>query len=165
MSLAKDMKWVRLKKGDDWGHVYYCLEPLTPAGFADFKRGIRFRDWEKIKIKDDRGIVHDARVELEEKTVSISDMGHEYGTEVCFPSFRVDSADGFFHRNFEPDEVDVLEDWVKSKPTNSDPDRTEAADYDNVEAVKREVRDLPSLAEYAFREGWQAYGRLLSQKS
>jgi len=73
-----DRKFVRLKRGDDWGHLYWAVEPRNEHGMAEFRRGISPPDGSAVTVRWPDGSVSETRIVLEPYTATVSDHGHEY---------------------------------------------------------------------------------------
>jgi hypothetical protein len=104
--------WVRLKPGNDWGNVYFALEPLTEHGMAQFSRGIKVKDGDVARVRWDDGSTGHADIVLVRNTQMVGDMGHNYEVTSRIPHVKA-SVHG--HEVLIPiDEVDVSEAWARS---------------------------------------------------
>lgn len=104
------VEWVRLKGGNDWGNVYFALQPLTDRGMAEFARGIRVKDGERTLVRWDNGDMGETSIEVVRQDYTMGDMGHSY--EV---TSRVPHVVGSFNGHkvlVRIDQVDVPLDWV-----------------------------------------------------
>jgi hypothetical protein len=69
-------KWIQLKRGDDWGTIYYCFNPLTKHGTADHNLGWMFASTQHVKFPT--GTERRAHLVSVTSYRTIYDMGHEY---------------------------------------------------------------------------------------
>jgi len=78
MSDRQTTQFVRLKVGDDWGHLYWAVEPVGPGGAADMKRGVQPRSGDMVMVRWPDDSESEAKVALEEYVREVSDHGNTY---------------------------------------------------------------------------------------
>lgn len=143
--------WVRLKEGNDWGYVYYAIEPLAgPFQTASHARGLRFKGGETLRVRrldGKRKRPCEGMVWFDWRDVKISDMGHDYTTRTRFPKIRIGA------RNYRPDEVEIDSRCLNGRPLNGDMDEEiQPLDDDPILSIVRATRGLPTLEEQGL--GW-----------
>ena len=71
-------EWVRLKGGNDWGNIYFALNPLNERGMAEFRRGIKLQGGEPVVVRWASGDMGETTIELVRSTYRVGDMGKDY---------------------------------------------------------------------------------------
>lgn len=110
--MADRKQWVRLKRGDDWGALYYALEPLNNRGFAEFARGIKVRAGEGVTVRWPDGTAEKTAIALEPYSTEVHDMGHSY--HVSGHRIGVNLSARGVARFVDIAEVDVEKAWVEA---------------------------------------------------
>jgi hypothetical protein len=115
-----DMKFVRLKRGNDWGADYLAVEPLTEHGMADARRRIPLESGQIVVVKFPDGTSGQYPVVMCGYSTSVSDMGNNYPVHYDLPGIQIESHG--LKTWICLDEVDILVD-ESNKPlvTELDP--------------------------------------------
>lgn len=117
--------WVRLKRGDDWGSVYYALEPLGPMGTANSRRGIKLRAGDRVRVRWPNGCVTEERIDFRPETRSVSDHGNSYNVSTNKIGVVVEATNDRSGRVvsefIELTEVDIPAAWVEERSAGGTP--------------------------------------------
>jgi hypothetical protein len=71
-------KWVKLKRGNDWGRDYWAIKPLDERGYASASRGIRLTEAEPVRVRLKNGLDYGGVVRLNNYQAEVHDHGHSY---------------------------------------------------------------------------------------
>lgn len=83
------MRWVRLERGNDWGHEYFSLpgEAKDHAGTCDKRRSLTFRDGSRLRVKWPSGEITEETVTNKAFRSTVSDMGRPYSVDYSLAGF------------------------------------------------------------------------------
>lgn len=109
---APTVRWIKLKRGNDWGVDYFAIEPLSNGG-ASASRGIKLEEGEPVRVRLADGSERDGVIALRTEIHTVSDHGHSYPVTSKIPVVRFDLFGQTF--GLPIDEVEVDEAWARSK--------------------------------------------------
>jgi hypothetical protein len=82
-------EFVQLKRGNDWGREYLSPKPLTSKGMADARRGISFKDGDKVMVRFPDNVNIELEVKNRHHHTTVNDMGHVYPVNYYLPCVKV----------------------------------------------------------------------------
>lgn len=109
--------WVKLRRGDDWGAVYFALEP-APRGQASRALGLKTYAGDPVEVRWPTGEVSTECITMVEVRTDISEQGQRGYVAACeVPHIRtvVRGKMGDVAIDTPLDRVEVRETWVKER--------------------------------------------------
>ena len=70
--------YVTLKKGDDWGSIYYAINPKNENGMCSSDRGVKLFEGQQVDVLWPNGLVTYETIKIIRKPESIYDHGNTY---------------------------------------------------------------------------------------
>jgi hypothetical protein len=109
--------FVRLRRGDDWGSIYFALEPKNDRGFCDHRRGIVTFGSDDVEVRWPTGDITNESIVMVEQRQQVDDHGHSTVVASAIPCVRsvLHGKMGDVIVDTPLDQLDVRESWVTAR--------------------------------------------------